>query len=125
MLSGTISIHSLHSTTVLIAGADGVEFSYWHVVPTVRSGQRAVAYRTVIGHIEEPVRSRPFFESSNRRYLNRSDPARWDRIRRHAPRVTRFVPSSTDEDWIAIAHDGFDLVAAVEDETPLPFPALA
>ena len=123
-LSGTISIHSLHSTTVLIAGADGVEFSYWHVVPTVRSGQRAVAYRTVIGHIEEPYGHVHFSESSNRRYLNPLRPGALgpysDNTR---PRVTA-VRAELDGRRLQspIAHDGFDLVAAVQDETPLAVP---
>jgi len=28
--------------------------AYWHVVPSVRNGDRAVAYRTVLGRIERP-----------------------------------------------------------------------
>ena len=123
-LSGTISIHSLHSTTVLIAGANGVEFSYWHVVPTVRSGQRAVAYKTVIGHIEEPYGHVHFSESSNRRYLNPLRPGALgpysDNTR---PRVTA-VRAELDGRRLqsSIARGGFDLVAAVQDETPLAVP---
>ncbi len=123
-LSGTISIHSLHSTTVLIAGVNGVEFSYWHVVPTVRSGQRAVAYKTVIGHIEEPYGHVHFSESSNRRYLN---PLRPGALGPYAddtrPRVTA-VRAELDRRRLqsSIAHDGFDLVAAVQDTTPLAVP---
>ena len=96
-LSGTISIHALHSTMVLIAGANGVEFSYWHVVPTVRSGQRAVAYKTLIGYIEEPYGHVHFSESSNRRYLNPLRPGALgpysDNTR---PRVTSVRAGSTD-----------------------------
>ena len=123
-LSGTISIHSLHATTVLIAGANGVEFSYWHVVPTVRSGQRAVAYRTVIGHIEEPYGHVHFSESSNRRYLNPPRPGALgpysDNTRPRATAVRAELDGRRLQSYIA--HDGFDLVAAVQDETPLAVP---
>ena len=69
-LTGTASIHPLHETTILIDGNEGVEFSYWHVVPSLRSGQRVVAYRTVIGHIEEPYGHVHFSEARRGRYLN-------------------------------------------------------
>ena len=34
--------------------ADGVVFEYWHIEPAVEAGTRAVAYETVLGHIEKP-----------------------------------------------------------------------
>jgi len=73
-ISGTVRIHPLHETTVLIDGPGGVEFSYWHVVPTVRSGQRSIAYQTMIGRIEAPYAHVHFSEARSGRYLNRLRP---------------------------------------------------
>jgi Peptidase family M23 len=123
-VSGTISIHALHSTTVLIAGPNGAEFSYWHVIPTVRSGQHAVAYRTVIGHIEAPYGHVHFSESQNRRYLN---PLRPGALGPYADETRPQVTSVRAEVGgrrlqSATAREDFDLVAVVRDETPLAVP---
>ncbi|HUG64550.1 MAG TPA: peptidoglycan DD-metalloendopeptidase family protein [Gaiellaceae bacterium] len=69
-LTGRVYIHPLHSTAIAIVGDDGVEFSYWHVIPVVRTGDRAVAYETVIGRIEEPYGHVHFSERRNGRYVN-------------------------------------------------------
>lgn len=69
-LTGRVYVHPLHTTTIGIVDAAGVEFSYWHVIPTVRTGDRAIAYRTVIGHIEEPYGHVHFSERRAGRYLN-------------------------------------------------------
>jgi murein DD-endopeptidase MepM/ murein hydrolase activator NlpD len=121
-LTGRVSIHPLHATTVLIVDESGLEFSYWHVAPTVRSGQRAIAYKTVIGRIEAPYGHVHFSERRNGRYLNP--------LRRGAmgPFVDATRPGVTAVraevgGWqSAEAHGEFDLVAAVRDETPLAVP---
>ena len=46
------------------------DFSYWHVVPSVRDGQVAVAYRTVVGHVAKGWAHVHFSESRNGIYLN-------------------------------------------------------
>src|SRR4249920_248467 len=51
-LSGRVWIHPLHDTTVEIVDGSGTEFSYWHVVPSVRGGEHVTAYETVIGHVK-------------------------------------------------------------------------
>jgi len=110
-LSGTAYIHSLHSTTIEIVGADGVAFSYWHVVPSVRSGQRVVAYETVIGRIEEPYGHVHFSERRDGRYVN---PLR-------SGAMGPFVDETKPEVRSVIARDGL-LVAETYDETPLAIP---
>ncbi len=110
-LTGTASIHPLHDTTVLISGPDGAEFSYWHVVPTVRTGQRVVAYRTLIGHIEAPYAHVHFSEMRHGRYLN---PLRAGAL---GPYVDRTRPTVG-----SVATDGRHLVAEAYDETPLAVP---
>jgi hypothetical protein len=69
-MTGTARIHALHSTTIEIVGRNDVEFSYWHVVPVVRSGQHVTAYQTVIGHVEEPYGHVHFSEMHGDRYVN-------------------------------------------------------
>jgi hypothetical protein len=47
--SGVAGLRS-HETVTVDSG-DGIEFEYWHIVPTVRPGQHVVAYHTVLGHV--------------------------------------------------------------------------
>ena len=60
------SIHPLHATTIVIVGPGGVEFSYWHVVPSVRSGQHVD--RLPDGHRAHrgAVRPRPLLGGARR-----------------------------------------------------------
>ena len=110
-LSGTAHVHALHSTTIAIVGANDVEFSYWHVVPTIRVGPARIAYQTVIGHIEEPYGHVHFSEKRNSRYLNPLRPGA----------MGPFVDDTRPEVRSVIAKDGL-LVAETYDETPLAIP---
>ena len=111
-LSGTAYIHALHSTTIAIVGPSDVEFSYWHVVPAVRTGQYVTAYQTVIGHIEEPYGHVHFSEKHGDRYVNPLRPGAlgpfWDQTR----------PSVRS----AVVDQSGDLVVEWYDETPLAVP---
>jgi hypothetical protein len=70
-LSGRIYVEGNHPHTVAIKGDDGMTvFSYWHVDPTVRTGQRATAYRTVIGRIGSGWEHVHFAELRNGRHVN-------------------------------------------------------
>jgi hypothetical protein len=60
----------LHDDVVVISRSDGSEFEYWHVIPVVSSGQRATAYRTIIGHIEKPWAHVHFSERRGGVYVN-------------------------------------------------------
>ena len=51
-----------------------VEFGYWHIVPTVRSGQRVTAYRTVIGKVASLLGARAFRRASQRRLRQPAPP---------------------------------------------------
>jgi Peptidase family M23 len=110
-LTGTAYIHPLHTTTIGVVGSDGVEFSYWHVVPSVRTGQWVVAYRTVIGHIEEPYGHVHFSEKRDGRYLN---PLRPGALGPYADDTRPTVRS--------VRAVGGELVAEAYDETPLAVP---
>jgi hypothetical protein len=110
-ITGRVWIHPLHATTVMITGGDGVEFSYWHVVPTVRTGERATAYETVIGHIEAPYGHVHFSEAHWGRYLNPLRPGALGPYADDTRPLARSVTVVDDE-----------LVVETYDETPLSIP---
>jgi Peptidase family M23 len=126
-LSGRVSIHPEHDDVVFIDGAPGVEFSYWHVVPSVHTGDTAVAYKTVIGRVESPWAHVHFSEMRNGRYLNPlrpgamgpyADPTR--------PKVTAVeLERSGDAAHVSPAAAGgtLDIIAEVSDAPPLPVAA--
>ena len=122
-LTGIATIHPLHASTVIANGAGGVEFSYWHVVPTIRNGQRVVAYRTVIGHILEGQDHVHFSEARGSWYLNPLRPGAMgpfaDDTRPYASRITT---ESAGRLVSPKARGSFDLVAELRDETPIAVP---
>jgi hypothetical protein len=123
-LSGSLSIHPLHPDVVLIDAPGGIEFSYWHVVPAVHGGEHAVAYRTLIGHVERPWAHVHFSEARYGRYVN---PLRFGAM---GPYVDRTKPTvaavELEHDGspvrLASAHGTVDIVAEVSDTTPLAVP---
>jgi hypothetical protein len=122
-LTGVATIHPLHENTVLVDGRDGIEFSYWHVVPTVRSGQRVVAYQTVIGHIQEPYAHVHFSDWRGGRYLNPLRPGAMGPFSDHTtPFASRITAEARGRAVAPKAGVAFDLVAQLVDETPLAIP---
>ena len=59
--------------------------AYWHIVPTVRNGQHAIAYRTVLGHIAKGWDHVHFAELLDGRYVNPLRPGRDRAVRGHDP----------------------------------------
>jgi hypothetical protein len=123
-LTGRVSIHPLHADTVTVSAGGGRVFEYWHVVPTVRSGQWVEAYRTVVGHVEAPWKHVHFSEARGGTYVN---PLRGGAL---APFVDRTRPEPRE---IAAERDGrpvavarlrgsVDLVAEVRDWMPVAAP---
>jgi hypothetical protein len=110
-LTGTASIHPLHATTILIA-SPRAEFSYWHVIPAISNGQRVVAYRTVIGHVEAPYAHVHFSEMRGGRYLNPLRPGALGPYRDDTRPTIRSVVLDRD----------LTLVAQAYDETPIAIP---
>jgi hypothetical protein len=122
-ISGRIYLHPLHSTTIAVVDDSGVEFSYWHVVPVVRNGQRATAYRTVIGRIEEPYGHVHFSERREGRYVNPLRPGAMgpfsDSTR---PGVFKLTTEVDGGRTTPAAGSAFDLIVEPRDETPLAVP---
>jgi hypothetical protein len=108
--SGTVTLP--HPDVVAIV-AGNREFAYWHVIPTVPSGTHAVAYRTLIGRIQEPWAHVHFAESVGGVFLN---PLRPGALGPYTDATTPTVRS------IRLVPDGdgrIDLIADVFDATPL------
>jgi hypothetical protein len=122
-LTGTAYVHPRHSRTVEIIGPSGVEFSYWHIVPTITSGRRVIAYETVIGHIEKPYGHVHFSERRDGRYLN---PLRRGAMGPFADDTRPWMPVlRTQVDGRSVdpaAVGAFDLVVEAYDETPIAIP---
>jgi hypothetical protein len=67
---GRVWIEPGHNRSVVVRGDTGRNFSYWHVVPVVHTGDRVSAYRSVIGHVERPWAHVHFAEVRDHCYLN-------------------------------------------------------
>jgi hypothetical protein len=109
--SGRIAF--IHPDAVRVSGSGGVAFEYWHIVPIVRPGQQATAYRTLLGFVEKPWAHVHFSESRGGVYVN---PLRSGAMGPYAdstqPHVARILVRANGE-----------ILADVADETPIAVPA--
>jgi peptidase M23-like protein len=118
-ISGTVSL--LHPDVVVVHAAGGVEFSYWHVVPSVRPGAYARAYTTVVGRVEAPWAHVHFSEARYGRYLNPLRPGALAPFADHGlPRIARVSAEARGRNVAMTRAAGtIDLVVEAYDETPL------
>lgn len=122
-VDGVASINPRHSDSVLVT-AGRRRFEYWHVVPSIRPGQRVVAYRTVIGHIEKPWAHVHFSEAESGVYVNPLRPgALQPYVDRTAPTVHAVTFEHGGRPAGARVSGTLDLVAEAFDTTPLAVPA--
>lgn len=119
--SGVVSFQPRHPDAVVISTPSGVQFSYWHLVPSVRSGQFVRAYVTRIGRIARGWGHVHFSERRSGRYVNPLRPGAmgpfFDRTRPWVRNVT------AERGGLAVRVDTLrgrvDLIAEAYDETPL------
>lgn len=124
-ISGRIVWEPQRPETIAIRGTDGrTVFAYWHIVPAVRNGDRAVAYRTVLGHIAGGWGHVHFAELVEGRYVNPLRPGALSPfVDRTRPRVHAFSFERGGKSIGLTRLSGrFDLVAETWDETPLLVP---
>ena len=114
-ISGRISRHPLHPTDVVLVESGGVTFEYWHIVPVVSSGY-AIAYHTVLGHIERPWAHVHFAERHGSTYVNPLRPGALAPYRDDTKPIVQRIRVR----WHA---GSVDLVADAYDTTPLTVPA--
>ncbi len=81
--SGRIVWEPERPETIAIRAADGTVFAYWHIIPTVRNGQQAVAYRTLLGHIAKGWGHVHLAELVAGRYVNPLRRGATDAVRGH------------------------------------------
>jgi murein DD-endopeptidase MepM/ murein hydrolase activator NlpD len=120
--SGIVSFQPRHPDAVVITTRSGVQFSYWHLVPSVRSGQFARAYVTRIGRIARGWGHVHFSERRGGRYVN---PLRPGAMGPFVDRTRPWVRTVTAErNGRAVRVDALrgtvDLIAEAYDKTPLP-----
>jgi hypothetical protein len=121
-LSGRVDLDPKHPDVVWVSDGRGTTFSYWHVVPAVRSGERAAAYETIVGHVERPWGHVHFTETRDGAFQNPLRPgAMGPYVDRTAPEVTAVTleqgarPISVDA-----AHGSLDVIAQVDDPPANP-----
>ncbi len=124
-LTGDVLLDPKNPDVVWVSDGHGRTFSYWHVVPSVRSGDSAVAYQTVIGHVQRPWGHVHFAELQNHAFLNPLRPGGM------GPYIDRTPPDVTG---LTLEHDGrpvprdaahgsLDIVAQVGDAPAHPIAA--
>ena len=124
-IDGTAWIDSRHQRTVaVVASGRRRVFAYWHVVPSVRSGDRVEAYRTIVGHVEAPWAHVHFNELDGGTYVN---PLRPGAMRPYSDTTRPTVGVVTAErsgSRVLATRLGarVDLVADVRDAMPLAAP---
>jgi hypothetical protein len=102
----------VHGQAVAVAGPDGRELAYWHVVPVVRSG-RSVRLHELLGHVAAGWGHVHLAERDAGRYVN---PLRPGALAPYADRTRpRVVAIDVDERGPRV-----DLVAEAFDPPPLP-----
>ncbi len=122
--SGRIVWEPQRPETIAIRANDGRVFAYWHIIPAVRSGETAVAYGTLLGHISRGWGHVHFAELRDGRYVN---PLRAGALTpyRDTTRPTIHAFSFEREGRAlprARLSGRFDLVAEAWDETPMHVP---
>ena len=122
-ITGRAFISPRHRETVsVIADHGDVEFGYWHIEPSVRSGEHVTAYHTVIGRVLRPWGHVHFAEHRNGVYVNPLRPGAM------GPYTDTTVPSVRALTVRSLAtgsrgptaHGRVDIVAEAYDATPIP-----
>lgn len=122
-LDGVASINPRHADCVLVT-AGSTRFEYWHVVPSIRPGQRVVAYRTVVGRIEKPWAHVHFSEAEGGVYVNPLRPgALQPYVDVTKPTVHAITFERDGRPAGARISGTLDLVVEAFDTTPLAVPA--
>lgn len=123
-LDGVAWIHPLHKDTVIVSGAGGVSHEYWHVVPAIRPGQRVVAYRTIVGHVEKPWAHVHFAERIGSRYQNPLRPGALTPYRDTTRPTVGAFSFERDGAVVSRALSGrVDVIVEAWDDVPLPVAA--
>lgn len=125
-VSGAVVLASERPETVAVRSDDGhTVHAVWHIVPSVRDGQRVVAFRTVVGHVKAPWGHVHFSDVRDGVYLNPLRRGAMHPYRDATIPVVRSVRAESYDRGVPFkALSGrFDLVAEVADRMPMAAPA--
>ena len=119
--SGVVSFVPRHPDAVVITIRSGVQFSYWHLVPSVRSGQLVRAYVTRIGRIARGRGHVHFSERRGGRYVNPLRPGAMGPFVDGTRPWVRLVTAERNSRAVRVdaLRGTVDLIAEAYDETPL------
>jgi murein DD-endopeptidase MepM/ murein hydrolase activator NlpD len=122
--SGYVLTHPLHYDVVIVQRTDGVVLEYWHVVPAVRPGLVAVAYRTMIGRITHGQRH---VHVSERRAGVYANPLRTGAMGPYSddsrPDVREITFSRGGREITSALRGVVDIVVVLDDSAPVTPPA--
>jgi hypothetical protein len=122
-VSGPVAVHTPQHDVVSIRLRDGSAVEYWHVVPTIAPGARAVAYRTVIGRVGRGWGHVHLAEIRGGRYVNPLREGGLSPYRDETRPSVRFATFERAGRPVGRTVRGtVALVAEALDETPLPVP---
>jgi hypothetical protein len=121
-LSGQVQLDPKNPDAVWVNGGSGMSFSYWHVIPAVRSGEHVTAYETIIGHVQRPWGHVHFSEIRDGAFLNPLRPGAMGPYADHtAPEVTAVtLEHGARPVRLGAAHGSFDVIAQVDDPPANP-----
>jgi hypothetical protein len=123
-LDGVTGSNRLHPDVVIVSNGRGTTHEYWHVIPAVHPGDRVVAYRTVIGHIEKPWGHVHFSETEGGVYVNPLRPGALAPYRDNTKPTVHSISFERAGRGIGTRVSGVvDIVSEAWDEAPLPVAA--
>ena len=105
----------------------GQGFTYWHVIPAVRPGQRVVAYETVLGHVRRGARHVHLTVTEGGRVVNPLAPGRLGPYRDTTPPRVRSVElrsAGAEPVMPEFVQGRVEIVADVADTPTTPAPGL-
>lgn len=118
-------VHVVSSDELVVFSQGGRRFQYWHLINSVRNGQRVTAYRTILGRIRTEAGHVHLTEIDGKRAHNPLDPGHLEPYHDHtAPEVGALIFRSTRGTKLPPAHltGTVQIAASAYDIPPLPVP---